>query len=71
MSFNYQNPLVGTIFDGPVGVNLDNNTGTNFSVFSIGGYMEVYSHQDLIFTIPEGSSGQILYTGNTIPIALT
>jgi hypothetical protein len=71
MSFNYQNPIAGTIFEGPVGVALDNNTGTNFSVFSIGGYMEVYSHQDLIYTIPEGSSGQILYTGNTIPIALT
>ena len=69
MSFNYQNPIAGTINEGPIGVALDNSNGTNFSVYSIGGYMEVYSHQDLIYTIPEGSSGQILYSGNTIPIA--
>ena len=69
MSFNYQNPLANTIYEGPVGVALDNSTGTNFSVFSIGGYMEVYSHQDLIYTIPPGTEGQVLYSGNTIPIA--
>jgi len=71
MSFNYRNPLATTIFESAVGVALDNNTGTNFSVFSIGGYMEVYSYQDLIFTIPDGSSGEILYSGNTIPIAFS
>jgi len=69
MSFNYQNPIAGTINEGPIGVSLDNSNGTNFSVYSIGGYMEVYSHQNLNYTIPEGSSGQILYSGNTIPIA--
>ena len=71
MSFNYQNPTAGTIFEGPVGVALDNSTGTNFSVFSIGGYMEVYSHQDLIYTIPPGTEGQVLNSGNTIPIAFS
>jgi hypothetical protein len=30
--------------------------------------MEVYSHEDLIFTIPPGSLGTVQYTGNTIPI---
>jgi hypothetical protein len=69
MSFNYQNPLATTIFESPVGVALDNSTGTNFSVYSIGGYMEVYSHQDLEYTIPPGTEGQVLYSGNTIPIA--
>ena len=71
MSFNYQNPLAGTIYEEPVGVALNNSTGTNFSVFSIGGYMEVYSYQDLNYTIPDGSSGQILYSGNSIPIAFS
>ena len=68
MSFNYQNPLATTIFESAVGVALDNSTGTNFSVYSIGGYMEVYSHQDLEYTIPPGTEGQVLYSGNTIPI---
>jgi hypothetical protein len=31
--------------------------------------MEVYSHQDLNYTIPPGTEGQVLYSGNTIPIA--
>jgi hypothetical protein len=69
MSFNYQNPIAGTIFEGPVGVELNNSTGTNFSVFSIGGYMEVYSHENLNYTIPPGTEGQVLYSGNTIPIS--
>jgi hypothetical protein len=51
MSFNYQNPLASTIYGGPVGVALDNSNGTNFSVYNIGGYMEVYSHENLIYTI--------------------
>ena len=69
MSFNYQNPLAGTIYEAPVGVALDNNTGTNFSVYNIGGYMEVYSYTDLNFVIPPGTEGTVLYSGNTIPIS--
>ena len=68
MSFQYRNPTSAVILQGADTVTLDNNTGTNFSVYSIGGYMEVYSHEDLNFIIPSGSSGTILYSGNTIPI---
>jgi uncharacterized delta-60 repeat protein len=42
--------------------------GTNFSVLSTGGYMEVYSITDLDFVIPSGSTGLIEYSANTIPI---
>jgi hypothetical protein len=42
--------------------------GTNFSVLSTGGYMEVYSINDLDFIIPSGSTGLIEYSANTIPI---
>jgi len=68
MSFKYQNPTSDVILNSPDSVTLSNNTGTNFSVYSIGGYMEVYSLNDLDFIIPSGSSGTILYSGNTIPI---
>ena len=42
--------------------------GTNFSILSTGGYMEVYSINDLDFIIPSGSTGLIEYSANTIPI---
>lgn len=42
--------------------------GTNFSILSTGGYMEVYSITDLDFVIPIGSTGLIEYSANTIPI---
>lgn len=43
-------------------------TGTNFSIFNIGGYKEVWSLNDLNFTIPSGTQGAVRYSGNTIPI---
>lgn len=49
-------------------------TGTNFSIFNIGGYKEVWSLNDLIYTIPSsysGAGGQVRYSGNTIPIEFT
>ena len=42
--------------------------GTNFSVLSTGGYMEVYSLDDLDFIVLTGSTGLIEYSANTIPI---
>jgi len=68
MSFSYKNPISQVISSSPISVSLNNNTGTNFSMYNIGGYMEVFSISDLNFTIPSGSSGTILYSGNTIPI---
>jgi len=72
MSFDYKNPTSSTILNGPVSVTRQNDTGTNFSVESIGGYMEVYKASDLIWTIPNDiliNGGQVLYSGNSIPIS--
>jgi hypothetical protein len=44
--------------------------GTNFSILQVGGYMEVYSLSGLTYTIPP-VTGQIEFTGNTIPIHFT
>lgn len=67
MSFNYQNPLVGSTTTGPNSpTSLDRDYGTNFSVYNIGGYMEVQSLSNLEYTY-EGT-GNIYNSGNTIPI---
>jgi hypothetical protein len=72
MSFEYKNPTSGTIVAGPISVDRENDTGTIFSVNSIGGYMEVGSLEDLNWIIPNDTyndGGQVLFTGNTIPIS--
>lgn len=68
MSFNYKNPKSSVVLSGPNSVNTDSNTGSNFSSFQVGGFYEVFKLSDLNFTIPSGSTGTILYSGNTIPI---
>lgn len=68
MSFNYKNPKSSVVLAGPNSVNLDSNTGSNFSAFQVGGFYEVFKLSDLNFTIPSGATGTILYSGNTIPI---
>jgi len=68
MSFVYKNPLSSINISTPDSVLRDKTFGTNFSVLQIGGYMEVYTLQDLIYTVPSGSTGVIEFTGNTIPI---
>ena len=68
MSFNYQNPLSSTQLDGSNSVSRTSVFGTNFSVLQTGGYMEIYHLSGLTFTIPNGSTGLIEYSGNTIPI---
>jgi len=70
MSFNYQNPLSSTQLDGANSVSRTSVFGTNFSVLQTGGYMEIYHLSGLTFTIPEGDTGLIEYSGNTIPIQL-
>lgn len=70
MSFNYKNPITPLYSLGNVSVKRDNVFGTNFSVLSTGGYMEVYDIDDLYFTIPPSTVGLVEYTGNTIPIQL-
>ena len=68
MSFIYKNPLSSTQLTSQESVGRSKVYGTNFSVLQTGGYMEVYTLNDLIFTIPNGSTGLIQFTGNTIPI---
>jgi len=73
MAFEYKNPNAsgGTIVSSFDVVGYDETTGVNFSVHTIGGYMEVWSLGDLNYTIPSGSTGNIRYSGNTIPITYT
>ena len=73
MAFEYRNPNPsgGTIVSSFDVVDYSETTGVNFSVQTIGGYMEVWSLNDLIYTIPSGSTGNIRYSGNTIPITYT
>jgi len=67
MSFNYQNPTAGNTTTGPWSVtSLDRDYGTNFSVYNIGGYMEVQNLSDLEYVY--SGTGQIFSSGNTIPI---
>ena len=71
MPFPYKNPINATQLSGPDSVPRNVTYGTNFSVLEIGGYMEVYSLQDLIYTIPYAvEGGAVEFTGNTIPIRL-
>lgn len=71
MSFIYKNPLTSTQVGGENSVLRDENFGTNFSVLQVGGYMEVYHLSDLDFTVPAGVTGNIKFSGNTIPINYT
>ena len=69
MSFNYQNPLTGNINQFAYSVNPTDTNGNTFSVLNIGGYMEVWLLSDLNFST-HGATGNINYSGNTIPISL-
>lgn len=70
MSFNYKNPITPLYSLGNISVKRQNVFGTNFSVLSTGGFMEVYDIDDLYFTIPPSTVGLVEFTGNTIPIQL-
>jgi hypothetical protein len=71
MAFIYKNPISATQLTGANSVAADVTFGTNFSVLQVGGYQEVFSLDDLIYSIPNGSTGPILFTGNTIPVTLS
>jgi hypothetical protein len=70
MSFNYKNPITPLSTLGNISVLRKNVFGTNFSILSTGGYMEVYNVNELYYTIPSSTTGLIEYSGNTIPIQL-
>jgi len=71
MSFPYKNPITSLQVGTTQSVPKSNTYGLGYSVNNIGGYMEVYSLNDLIYTIPTGTTGSIEYSGNTIPIEFT
>ena len=64
--FNYKNPLSSEIAVGSLTVDRDDTKGTTFSVGLIGGYMEVWSLDDLKYTIY--GTGNIEDERNRIPI---
>jgi hypothetical protein len=72
MSFEYKNPTSGTLVQAPNSVDRETDTGTIFSVNSIGGYMEVWSLADLDWIIPNETytnGGPVDFSGNVIPIS--
>jgi hypothetical protein len=68
MAFQYKNPISDSQLNTVETVSRLKTYGTNFSVLQVGGYMEVYTLNDLSFTIPDGATGPIEFTGNTIPV---
>jgi len=67
MSFSYKNPTSGVVLSSPDSLAIQSAFGTNFSVSSIGGYMEVWYLNDLSYST-YGGVGNITNSGNTIPI---
>jgi len=68
MAIPYKNPTTPLQFQGSLSIDPTQTFGNTFSVYNIGGYMEVGSLSDLSYTIPTGTTGTIEYSGNTIPI---
>ena len=68
MSYPFLNPISPIQLGGTQTVPRDNTYGVTYSISNIGGYMEVFSLSDLIYTIPTGTTGTIEYSGNTIPV---
>jgi hypothetical protein len=64
----YKNPISPIQVIGTSSVRNTDLFGTHFSVYGVGGYMEVYNVSDLYYTIPSNTYGIIQNSGNTIPI---
>lgn len=71
MSYIYRNPISTQIVPDTLSVTNTTVKGTNFSVFNIGGYMEVWGLDDLNFTDGGAASGPITFSGNVIPVEYT
>ena len=65
---SFLNPISPIQVGGQSSVSRVSTFGTTFSNTIVGGFMQVNSLTDLIYTIPSGSNGLIEYSGNTIPI---
>jgi hypothetical protein len=68
MAIPYKNPTTPLQFQGSLSIDPTQTFGNTFSVYNIGGYMEVGSLSDLSYSIPTGTTGSIEFSGNTIPI---
>jgi hypothetical protein len=64
----YKNPISPIQSVGTPSVSNTALFGTHFSVYGVGGFMEVYNISDLYYTVPSGTYGTVEYSGNTIPI---
>ena len=71
MSFPYKNPISPNQLLGQQSLERTKTYGTSYSTLSTGGYMEVYSLDQLYYTIPSLTYGPIEYSGNSIPITFS
>jgi hypothetical protein len=71
MSFEYKNPISPNQLTGQLSLDRTKTYGTNYSILSTGGYMEVYSLNQLYYTIPLSTYGPIEFSGNSIPITFS
>jgi hypothetical protein len=72
MSVPYKNPISSIQVGGPQSISRTSVFGTNFSVNSIGGYMEVYNLSDLTLTLTASTYPDLIQlSANTIPIRYT
>ena len=71
MSIPYKNPISPNQLTGQQSLERTKTYGTSYSTLSTGGYMEVYSLDQLYYTIPPSTYGPIEYSGNTIPITFS
>jgi hypothetical protein len=71
MSFPYKNPISPNQLTGQQSLDRTKTYGTNYSILSTGGYMEVFSLNQLYYTIPPATFGVIEFSGNTIPITFS
>ena len=69
MSFNYKNPQSAENLDGNLSVLRNKTFGTHYSVLGTGGYMELWSIDDLNFYTGATAQGSTVeLSANTIPI---
>jgi len=71
MSFPYKNPISPSQLIGQQSLERSKTYGTNYSILSTGGYMEVFSLDQLYYTIPPSTYGPIEFSGNSIPITFS
>lgn len=71
MSFPYSNPISPNQLTGQQSLERTKTNGISYSILSTGGYMEVFSLEQLYYTIPPLTFGPIEYSGNSIPITFS